>query len=440
MKTGTIIVWFRNDLRLHDNEVLTKAINNSQNIIPIYCIDPRQFAISVLGTRKIGTFRAKFLLDSLADLRKSIHKLGGKLLVAFDEPGQVIAELVLKYQIKAVYAQKEIAKEETDVELAVEKVLWKKNIPLELIWGNTLFHLDDIPFIIKEIPDIFTNFRKRAESESKVRNLFSVPKEIKVHDEIEENHLPDLRKLGLVSECETIYKGGEQHAIERLDHYFWKNNLIKSYKETRNGLLGLDYSSKFSPWLANGCISPRFIYHEIKKYEFERFENESTYWLVFELLWRDYFKFVFKKYGNKFFRPEGIKNQTSAQKDSNMIWFENWKTGKTGETFVDANMRELAQTGFMSNRGRQNVASYLVHDLHINWLCGAAYFEEMLLDYDVCSNYGNWAYLAGVGNDPRENRKFNIEKQARDYDPNGEFVKFWMPELRERSKKALINA
>jgi deoxyribodipyrimidine photo-lyase len=193
-------------------------------------------------------------------------------------------------------------------------------------------------------------------------------------------------------------------------------------------MLGLDYSSKFSPWLANGCISPRYIYEEVKKYESERVSNESTYWLVFELIWRDYFRFVAMKFGNKIFFKNGITNKETNWKQNRNI-FEKWRLGETGVPLIDANMKELLQTGYMSNRGRQNVASFLVKDLQIDWRWGAAWFESQLTDYDVCSNWGNWLYVAGVGNDPRENRYFNILKQASNYDSKGEYVKHWLPEL-----------
>jgi deoxyribodipyrimidine photo-lyase len=114
--------------------------------------------------------------------------------------------------------------------------------------------------------------------------------------------------------------------------------------------------------------------------------------------------------------------------------------GKTGQPFIDANMRELAATGFMSNRGRQNVASYLVHDLNVDWRWGAEYFESVLIDYDVCSNYGNWNYVAGIGNDPREDRYFNPKRQAALYDPKAEFIKRWIPELSSWDAKRLIEA
>jgi deoxyribodipyrimidine photo-lyase len=190
-------------------------------------------------------------------------------------------------------------------------------------------------------------------------------------------------------------------------------------------LIGADYSSKFSPWLANGSLSPREIYYELKKYEEEFGSNESTYWLVFELLWRDYFRFMMKKHRHQFFLQTGIKPTDSPKKYNNQELLNQWINGNTGVDFIDANMIELKLTGFMSNRGRQNVASYLCNDLKLDWRYGAAYFEQQLIDYDVCSNWGNWAYLAGVGKDPRGNRYFNITKQADNYDSKKQYRILW---------------
>jgi deoxyribodipyrimidine photo-lyase len=172
------------------------------------------------------------------------------------------------------------------------------------------------------------------------------------------------------------------------------------------------------------------VYHEIKKYEAERGENKSTYWLIFELLWRDYFRLIGKKHGNVIFQKGGILGKPDKSWVDDERIFRIWANGDTGIPFIDANMRELSATGFMSNRGRQNVASFLVKDLKVNWLMGAEWFESQLIDYDPCSNYGNWMYIAGVGNDPRETRYFNILSQATRYDINGDYVKLWLPELK----------
>jgi deoxyribodipyrimidine photo-lyase len=178
-------------------------------------------------------------------------------------------------------------------------------------------------------------------------------------------------------------------------------------------------------------LSPKRIYSELKQYEKKYGDNKSTYWLFFELLWRDFFRLVGKKYGNMIFNIGGLSGKSDKTWRTDDRLFNVWADGRTGVPFIDANMRELKQTGFMSNRGRQNVASFLTKDLKINWLMGAEWFESQLVDYDPCSNYGNWLYIAGVGNDPRENRYFNILSQAHRYDPNGEYIKLWLPELKE---------
>ena len=224
--------------------------------------------------------------------------------------------------------------------------------------------------------------------------------------------------------------GGCQTGLERLKHYFWDTESVTDYKETRNGLLGLDYSSKFSAYLAHGCLSPKMIYHELEQYEKQVKKNSSTYHLFFELLWRDFFRLMGKKHGNTIFQKGGIKQEERCELTDNIALFKIWSEGRTGIPFIDAAMRELNTTGFMSNRARQNVASFLVNDLHVNWQMGAEYFESLLIDYDPCSNWGNWNYVSGVGCDPRENRYFNIILQAKRYDAQGNFVKHWIPELK----------
>ena len=301
---------------------------------------------------------------------------------------------------------------------------------LETFSTSTLYHAQDLPFPLKDIPDVFTRFRKNIEVESTIRDVFVEPSVIN-SPEIEPLQLPTISGLGLEevvpdSRASIIFNGGESEGKKRLDTYLFETQSISSYKETRNGLVGENYSSKFSAWLALGCLSARQIYHEIKRYEEEVGANESTYWLVFELLWRDYFRFMMKKHKHSFFMQQGIKAAGKTIIEHNPILFNNWINGKTGNDFIDANMLELKLTGFMSNRGRQNVASYLCHQLKLDWRWGAAYFEQQLIDYDVCSNWGNWAYLAGVGNDPRGSRVFNTEKQADEYDKNKLYRAMWL--------------
>ncbi|MCG9794124.1 DASH family cryptochrome [Flavobacterium algicola] len=424
------IVWFKTDLRIQDNETLIKAVAKSDCILPVYCFDEAHFATTSFGFKKTGSYRAKFLLESLKDLQKELKKLGGDLLVVIGKPEIEIPKLVRQYKISKVFAKREVASEEKTTEDLVQNELFKLKCEFETISTSTLYHAEDLPFGIKDIPDIFTVFRKKIEKDAIIRPAFQAPTSIK-SPEMPAFKLPnlsdfDLKPVKIDSRAAVLFKGGESEALKRLNYYFFKEKHIATYKETRNGMVGDSYSSKFSPWLALGCISPRLIYSELKKYEEQFSANDSTYWLIFELLWRDYFRFVMKKYNHQLFLKSGIKSQEKPTTPSSPKILQKWINGETGVDFVDANMIELKESGYMSNRGRQNVASYLCNDLKLDWRYGAAYFEQQLIDYDVCSNWGNWAYLAGVGNDPRGNRYFNIEKQAKDYDKDNIYRDLWL--------------
>lgn len=426
----TAIIWFKTDLRLEDNETLVKAISQGEQIIPIYCFDDSHFETTKYGFKKTGSFRAQFLLESLQDLDKNLRDLGSGLLILKGKPEIEIPKIVKKYKVNKVFAKREVAFEERQTEKLVQEELFKLRCELETYSTSTLYHAQDLPFSIKDIPDVFTNFRKKTEKDAIVRKPFDKPIRIK-SPEIPKMELQTLEDLGLFfspidSRAAIQFKGGETEALKRLNHYFYESKCLSNYKETRNGMVGADYSSKFSAWLAMGSISPRLIYAEVKKYEKEFGANDSTYWLLFELLWRDFFRFMFKKHQTKFFLYQGIKTEKINSKSLNEKLLLQWIYGTTSSDFVNANMLELKLTGFMSNRGRQNVASYFCNELNMDWRFGAAYFEEYLIDYDASSNWGNWAYLAGVGNDPRGHRWFNIEKQASDYDKKRVFRDLWL--------------
>ncbi len=431
----TALVWFKTDLRLHDNETLVKAISQSETILPVYCIDESHFVTTDYGFKKTGSFRTQFLFEALVDLDFNLRAMGSGLIVVKGKPEIEIPKLVQQYKATKVFAKREVCYDEKQTEALVQTALFKVRCELETFSTSTLYHAEDLPFSIKDIPDVFTNFRKKTEKDATIRLTFEKPNQIN-SPEIEPLKLPSFETVDtefkrIDKRAVLAFKGGEIEAIKRLNHYFFESKCISNYKETRNGLVGADYSSKFSAWLAMGCISPRFIYQELKKYETQFGANESTYWLVFELLWRDYFRFMMKKYNAKFFQQAGIQDKGVTVTKHNRQQLQDWIDGKTGVDFVDANMIELKLSGFMSNRGRQNVASYLCNDIKIDWRYGAAYFEQQLIDYDVCSNWGNWSYLAGVGNDPRGNRYFNIEKQAQDYDKGKEYRNLWLkPKLK----------
>ncbi|WP_017292557.1 DASH family cryptochrome [Geminocystis herdmanii] len=430
----TILLWFRNDLRIHDQAILTEALAHHPDIIiPVYCFDDRHFQTTSFGFPKTGKFRAKFLIESVTDLRNSLQKIGNNLIIRQGIPENIISDIAIQYKVDLVCFSQEATAEEINVEKQLTKKLTQANIKVKSIWQSTLYHPSELPYKITEIPDLFTNFRKQIEQKSIVSNCLKTIKKLPPILDIKIGEIPRLQELGLEdykpsSKSVLNLQGGETEGIKRLTDYFWQKDCLKDYKKTRNGMLGSDYSSKFSPWLALGCLSPRYIYEEVKKYEAERVKNDSTYWLIFELLWRDFFRFTAVKYGNKIFHISGLQN-LSLPWQENWSIFETWCEGQTGYPLIDANMRELKSTGFMSNRGRQNVASFLTKNLGINWQMGAQWFESLLIDYDVCSNWGNWNYTAGIGNDARGFRYFNIPKQSKDYDYHGDYLRHWLPEI-----------
>ena len=438
MNNQNILVWFRNDLRSHDCETLYRASQQVKQtgaqIFPVYCFDPRHFGETSFGFAKTGTFRAKFLIESVANLRESLRSLNSDLIVRIGKPEDILPELAQQYEIGSIYYHAEVTTEEKAVETNLCAILKEKNIAFKSFWGNTLLHPDDLPFAIAELPELFTHFRKQVEADLTVRKVFPTSDRLNpLPNQLDVGEVPTLATFGLIepTPCDRAvlqFKGGETEALKRLEHYFWQSDRLQVYKQTRNGMLNTDDSSKFSPWLSLGCLSPRYVYAQVKQYERDRFAKDSTYWLIFELLWRDYFRFVAAKHGDRLFYRTGLRGIDIPWKQD---WkrFEIWQTGKTGFPLVDANMRELVNTGFMSNRGRQNVASFLTKNLGIDWRMGAEWFESLLVDYDPCSNWGNWNYTAGVGNDARGFRFFNINKQSQDYDPQGEYVKHWLPEL-----------
>jgi deoxyribodipyrimidine photo-lyase len=290
-----------------------------------------------------------------------------------------------------------------------------------------MYHPSDLPFSMSTIPEVFTKFRKIVEKEALVRNPLDRPEKINspvISADFQTinslNHNLQLDKRNALPEL-----GGETAALNHLNSYLFEKQHILHYKETRNELLGLDFSSKLSQWLSIGCISPKFIYHEVKRFEKHVKENESTYWLIFELLWRDFFRFSFKKHPIDYYQLHGILGKSDRVANRNNEIIQLWIDGETENQFVNAAMHELKATGWISNRMRQIVASYFIYDLDQDWRVGAAYFESQLIDYDVSSNWGNWAYIAGVGNDPRAGRKFNLEKQEEQYDKEKRYQNLW---------------
>ncbi|WP_299117345.1 DASH family cryptochrome [uncultured Winogradskyella sp.] len=426
-ENNSSLVWFRNDLRTIDNIVLSEATKSKKRVVGLYCFDPKYFKDNKYGFKTTEKFRAKFLLETIIDLKVQLKKLNIDLLVYQSAPEDTISEIVSTYNVSDIYLQNDWTKDEMASETTVQSLI--PDVKFHKYYNQLLYHPDNINFEINNLPQVFTVFRKKLEKYVGIREE-AINEILPLSNRIENNtKIPTLQDLGF-DDFETHpnsafpFKGGESEALIRLEDYFFNTKRLGFYKKARNGLVGLDYSSKFSPWLANGSISARTIYWQVKKFEKEHVKNQSTYWLIFELIWRDYFKYVSLKHGSQIFKLEGIlKKEYNWSTNKNLI--EKWINGETQSDFVNANMIELKETGWMSNRGRQNVASYFAKELKLDWRIGAAYFESLLLDYDVHSNFGNWMYVAGVGNDPRD-RKFNVNLQAERYDANGNFRRLWL--------------
>ncbi|TPX57374.1 hypothetical protein PhCBS80983_g03847 [Powellomyces hirtus] len=465
------LVLLRNDLRVHDSPPLFAAHNHPQttHILPLYVFDPRQIDLSCVPLNfshykpfvpplthfykfpRCGGWKARFLVESVKGLGHGLREHGSGLAVGFGMPGDVVAEVVKELESKGdklsgIFLSKEYTHEEVCVEEAIAAKT--PQVPLHTYHSSTLYHPDDLPFKAAETPLIYTQFRLRVEP---IRDLIRGPLEtpdrfkplpsfpdvplVIMSDAIELSWFVEPKYLDRSDKSAVPFEGGEKQGLARLNSFISRDRKspVSTYKATRNGLLGADYSSKFSVFLANGTLSPRQIEAALKHYETTVEKNESTYWLWFELVWRDYFKYISWRFGKSLFFERGFANDTKKQidwkKDQSTI--DGWVAGKTGVPFVDAAMREVASTGYMSNRSRQNVASFFCHDIYQHWLIGAEWFESVLIDHDVCSNYGNWQYVAGVGTDPRSNRWFNVVKQGREYDPDGKFIRTWCHELRD---------
>jgi len=418
-----ILVWFRNDLRLHDNEMLVEAIAKSDSILPVYILDPRSFGETKYGTLKTGNIRAQFILESVLGLRSSLKQIGGNLLIAQGNPEDIIPQLVQEYEITEVYHHREVAREETHVSTLVENALWKLRVNLKHFIGHTLYNKEDLPFPIKDIPDAFNQFKKKIERDSIIKPCFAAPDRINVAEVIDWGTLSSLADLNLTppqkdQRSDFEFVGGEAEGLAHLQKVIVA---MQQAATTKNLIL----ASKLSAWLAMGSLSPRKVYWEIKKMEGVPNTKAMFNHILLGLLWRDYFRFMFKKYGNTFFSPDGFGSQGLIDIVNEQDNFNKWKNAQTGFAVVDAVMTELNQTGFISNIARQTAALYLINNLEVSWIFGAAYFEEKLIDYNPASNWGNWANVAGVGNDQKSKSVFDLDKNIKNLDPKGNYSLTW---------------
>ncbi|NMT63013.1 DASH family cryptochrome [Marinobacter orientalis] len=417
------LYWFTRDVRLHDNPALLAA-SKSDMLLCVYVVDPRWFAPGPFQCKTMGDHRWRFLWQSLMTLERSLRPLGQRLHIAFGHPETVIPELVHNHGIGRVIRSRQPGTREADQWSAIKDRLPKT--VFQQFETLSLFTEGSLPMELENLPDTFSGFRKLVETDAdynsgrlRIRTLTALPP-APGYPEDNRGECPAIPE----SRHPALFQGGESAGLERLNDYLFVNHHIDSYKETRNALDDPEASSRLSPWLANGSLSAREVAETIAEYEESHVKNESTYWLWFELLWREYFYWYTLKHGSDLFRRDGVQ-QKKRPASFYPHRFKAWCAGSTEYPLVNAAMNQLRETGYISNRSRQIVASCLVNELELDWRYGAAWFEEQLVDYDVASNYGNWQYLAGAGANSRGSRHFNLEKQSQQFDPDGEFVKRW---------------
>ncbi|KAL8721897.1 MAG: hypothetical protein Q9225_001533, partial [Loekoesia sp. 1 TL-2023] len=488
MATPRVLIYLlRRDLRVADNPILNEIAKLTQqsqrpytHFLPVYVFAAQQIEVSGFlssdserspfpqarsqagGFWRCGPHRAKFLAESVWDVKQGLSKAGSGLEIRVGMAGQVIKEMLDAFkqantEVAGVWMTEEEGVEEKREERDIRKAAEGAQTEFKL-WVDEKYYVDDrdLPFQNpRQLPDVFTTYRKQVEPlrEAPRRSLpvpknllplpdtippqsapFSIPDTLEdiiasLIKPLEPNlGLSNPPKWPLKAQSAHPFHGGEKTGHERIKDLITSGSMT-TYKDTRNGMLGFDFSTKLSAWLALGCITARQVHEYLIDFEegktdigkgvhgYGKGENKGTAAVRFELLWRDYFRLATRKFGPRLFRIEGFKNDTSyswkyPQKDKEVQRIvERFLEGTTGNGFIDASMRELFLTGYTSNRLRQNVASFLAKHLGIDWRIGAEWYESLLCDYDLSSNWGNWQYNAGVGNDPREARVFNPVKQ-----------------------------
>ncbi len=426
------LYWFTNDLRIQNNAALAKANEECDELLVVYLLDPKDLTANRYGFVSLGKNRLAFLAESLTDLARSLKQLGQHLHVFQQSPVATIAQLITIYNIDAVYRSESSGFYENQY----WQMLKQQYSQLEFIEvaTHTIFTSQQLPYSLSEIPSVYTEFRKKLEpiipayTPIKIEQLKKAPS---VSSRLLKPDFPDalngqLNNKIQLSQSSKITIGGETQATQHLYQYF-SSNYVSQYKISKNAINNINGSTKLSPWLANGCISVHQILQEVNKYEDFHGKSESTSAIKFELLWREYFQWLAKTAGVKLFTLAGMRGKKPltpyyAQR------LRSWTHGTTPFPIVNACIKQLNQTGYISNTGRKILASAMVNDLNLDWRFGAAYFEHQLLDYDVASNWCNWQYMAGVGVDPRTKIKLDLQEQQQLFDPNGDYVKYWKGE------------
>lgn len=414
-------MWFTDDLRLDDNLALNEAAQ-ADELLCVYVVERAWFEPRRYQYPQMGPHRWGFIQQSLSELNQRLLVHNQRLLVVYGSAIEEISRLIERYRLNKVVATRRAG---TDEQLQWAALTERyPDVDWQLVDNRTLFKRDDMNQLTKMWPMSFSAFRRQVEPWPVRDPVAQVTLPPSVTEQISDLNRPAW--LPQPRGNRSMFDGGETEALGHLERYF-ASNYPKTYKQDRNAIDDWDSSAKTSPWLNSGCLSPRRFKAMLASYDRTEGSSEGTHWLFVELLWREYFQWLAHNMGSRLFHFQGLaphRPLTSFYADR----FRQWREGNTPWPIVNACMRQLKQTGFLSNRGRQIAASALVNELALDWRYGAAWFEYCLVDYDVASNWGNWQYIAGVGTDSRGGRHFNLEKQTELFDPDGAFSERWAAE------------
>ncbi|PTP39213.1 DASH family cryptochrome [Vibrio splendidus] len=444
---------FTNDLRINDNQLLHYAAQSVDKLICVI-VEPTLVRVSadLAQEQSYGAHRQAFVSQSIANLESNLVKLGQQLVVIHSnhlEPGpaeHTLSQIIVSQHVTHFFANAHCGYDELQLIRSIQRQ--SPNLVMCLPHHSTLFDSHELPFELSKVPSSFTKFRKLVEHLDVNRRetvISALPPAVRLAS-TSTSTISLFSSPNDESAVISDYLGGEDAGLAHLENYF-SHDYALNYKQTRNAFDGIVNSTKFSPWLALGCVSPKTIYRHLKQFETEHGTNDSTYWIYFELLWREYFYWKCLSLGSSLFGDSSNRELYSPNSSATSNRdFAKWKSGNTNYQIVDACMRQLNETGYMSNRGRQLAASCLIFELGIDWRHGAAYFESQLIDYDAASNWGNWAYIAGAlnsqvntqankQNDAKQtqpkSRHFDLGKQTDMYDPDHTFINKWNARSKE---------